>query len=144
MDNFDLAENDDSFDPNRLNAEWVTLNALRELLGIALKGSATPTYEQALVLAKVLAPILFDSPETIIGKTRERPLVEEYRQRTQALSKLENRDVSPTEIIDKDIQDIRKLLQAESKTDLLFKRLTILESTRTLLASKKYFSTVHE
>jgi hypothetical protein len=28
---------------NRLDAEWTTLNAIREMLGIALKGRTSPT-----------------------------------------------------------------------------------------------------
>jgi hypothetical protein len=138
MDDFDLSDHEDSFNVKRLNVEWATLNAIRELLGIALKGSESPTYEQSLSFAKSVAPKIFSSPETVIGRTSERPLVEEYRQKTLALSRIENRDVSPTEFIDKDIQDIKKLLQAESQNDLLFKRLTTLESTRALLANKRY------
>lgn len=45
----------------RLDVEWAALIAIREMLGIAHKGKATPTYEQALEFAKNISPSLFDS-----------------------------------------------------------------------------------
>jgi hypothetical protein len=55
--------------------EWVTLNAFREMLGIALKGSTTPTYAQSLAFSKSVAPQIFDTDQSIIGKVKERDLV---------------------------------------------------------------------
>ncbi len=142
MDNtsdFDLANNEPSrFDHRRLGLEWTTLNALREMLGIALKGSLSPTYEQTLAFAKVVAPQLFDSPKSLIGRTREHPLVEEYHQKTQALARIEAREVSLTEIIDRDISELKGFLKAAKENNQLQKRLTILESTRALLHPKNY------
>lgn len=135
---FDLSEGEPPFNRRRLDAEWIALNAIRETLGIALKGSSTPTYEQSLAFAKHLAPGLFNTSETLIGKTKESQLVQEYRQRTQALSQLENRDVPPTEIIDGEIDILNGLLQAESVNDLIKRRLILLENTRRLLLPKRY------
>lgn len=137
--NFDLPENElPSFDEKHLGLEWATLNAIREMLGIALKGGMSPTYEQSLAFARVIAPEIFDSDKTLIGKAKEPDLVQEYRQKTQALSQIESRDVPATEIIDTDITQLKELLKAAREDNQLRRRLRILETTRVLLQPKKY------
>ena len=139
LDDFDLAgDQPATYDRRRLDVEWATLVAIREMLGISLKGRATPTYEQSLAFAKALAPALFDSDETLIGTSGEPQLVQEYRQKTEALSQLESRKVPATEIIDRDINELGNLLEAESANYLLRKRLGVLQNTRTCLLPKKY------
>lgn len=48
----DLADDDFEFDEARLKAEWVGLNAIREALGIAVKGQPAPTYIHLLTRNK--------------------------------------------------------------------------------------------
>lgn len=139
---YDLPEDEfTSSDDERLGLEWTLLNAIREMLGIALKGDKSPTYEQSLALAREIAPDIFRSKESLIGNVREPDLVQEYRQKTQALSQIERRNVTATEIIDTDIGQLRNLLKGASENDQLIKRLRILERTRSLLQSKKYTET---
>ena len=102
------------------------------------KGRVTPTYDQSLAFARALAPTLFDSDETLIGMTGDPKLVQEYRQKTEALSQLERRNVQPTEIIDRDISELRKLLEAQGPNYLLKERMGVLHNTRSRLLPKKY------
>ena len=135
---FDLSDDEPTFDRERLAVEWSTLNAIREMLGIALKGSMMPTYQQSIEFAKAISPSLFDSKDSLLGKSRETQLVEEYRQKTQALSQKDDREVPPTEIIDRDIKELRDLIQVKSENDLMRKKLGVLEKTRSKLLPKKY------
>jgi hypothetical protein len=63
-----------------LDKEWETLNAIREMLSIALKGTTTPTYRQALDIEKAVSPSLFDFESSLLGQSDEPPLAKQYRQ----------------------------------------------------------------
>jgi len=136
---FDLSDNEQpQFNPRRLDVEWTTLNAIREMLGIALKGVSTPTYEQALALGRILSPELFDSAASLIGKGNEQQIVREYRQKAEARSEKEKRIVSPVEVVDKDIEDHNDLLDTSGDRSLIRKRLNFLQHVRILLLPQKH------
>ncbi len=135
---FDLSDDSEDFASNRLQNEWATLSAIREMLGIATKGAVQPTYEQSLAVGKVIAPKIFASNKTIIGKTPENQLVQEYRQKAARLSQIENRKIHPTKIVDKEIEELDPLLMTGGEDNLLRKRRRTLESVKQLLTDKKY------
>jgi hypothetical protein len=122
----------------RLDVEWATLTATREMLGIALKGSSTPTYEQSLAFAKTLAPKLYDPKTSLLGKTRDQQIIQEYTQRAEAQSQLDGRKVEPIEIINKEIEHFNQLLEPDRERDLLQKRLSTLQHIKRLLSPKTY------
>jgi len=128
-----------SLDPpyERLDAEWATLIAIREMLGVALKGRSSPTYEQALEFGKALSPSLFDSESTIIG-SKEREITKEYRQRAEAESSLQSKPIEPLEIVDREITDFKAMLNTPGDRDLIGKRLDRLSNVRQLLQPKEY------
>ncbi len=121
----------------RLDAEWATLIAIRELLGIALKGVGTPTYQQALEFGKSLSHTLFDSDETVLGG-RERQIVKEYRQRAEAESAIHSRPVAPLEVLDEEIKEFKAMVRTPGDRDLIEKRLRTLDNLRPLLQPKAY------
>ena len=125
-------------DRRRLDAEWCALVALREVLGIALKGVTLPTYLQALTLGEILAPQLFGLDVSAIANEQESTGVREYRQRAAARSQLEGRSVAPLEELEQEIKELADLLAPEVEKDLLQKQLARLYSIRQELKGKRY------
>lgn len=122
----------------RLDREWETLNAIREMLGIALKGATTPTYLQALGVGKIVSPSLFDSESSLLGHSDEPSLAKQYRQKADGLSQIRGTLVRPIDALDEDIALNRRLLRTEGDKSLIQKQLTALESIRPYLCDKKY------
>src|SRR5262245_49026367 len=119
----DIRRQIEFFDPS------VTI-APRALINPPFRGGSCPksvTHVSLLICYPCPPTIPFASEESLLGKTQDPQLVKEYRQRNQALSQLENREVKPTEITDKDIQELTGLIQAGGEKDLLIRRLNILE-----------------
>lgn len=126
------------FDPQRLETEWLGLNALREILSIAVKGQATPTYEQALRLAEELAPGLFGRHISLIAAAQEPNILREYRQRAEAASQLSNREVAPLEIVSREIEEAEAMLRTAGERDRIQSRLFRLEAIRRQLRDREY------
>jgi hypothetical protein len=133
MDFIDYEEPEVEFDPERLDVEWAGLNALRELLRIAAKGLVTPTYIQTLLLGEDLAPEIFGPSSSLIGNALEPTLVREYRQVAEAESQISNRQITPEEVIDRDIENLERLLTAQAPKDRIRRRLDKLHSARRYL-----------
>lgn len=87
----------------RLNTEWVFTVALREVIGIALKGESQLTYLQTLSLAQELFPKLFDE-NSLLLRQEESDVAREYRQIASAESSLQQKAISPLEMLDDDIE----------------------------------------
>ncbi len=122
----------------RLDVEWTTLSALREMLGIALKGTQTPTYRQALDLGKVVAPSLFDSESSLLGKGVEPALVEQYREKADGLSQIEGHVVNPLDLLEKDIELNKRIIRTEGTRDQVRKQLSALERARPYFLPREY------
>src|SRR5439155_8611144 len=94
MDIFDFDEDTDiagrSEEQQRLDTEWLTLSAVRETIGIALKGTRSPTYQQALAMCKSLLPALYNENVSFLIKRQESFGVRKYRQKAEALSEVED------------------------------------------------------
>jgi hypothetical protein len=122
----------------RLDAEWTTLNAIREMLGIAVKGRMTPTYAQALDVGKTIAPQIYAVESSLLGRGREPKLVQEYRQKADALSEIRAQPVSPLEVLDEDIDIQRRLVMTSGDRDLIQRRLDQLETIRPYFLPKSF------
>jgi hypothetical protein len=138
-----MANNAHSFhdagdDRIRLDAEWTTLNALRELIRIAVRGRENVTYERALGLANELLPELFNPDESLISKGQEPPIIREYRQMAEAKSLLQSKVIEPAELLDRDIQQAEDLLKAGGKQKDIRRRLDRLLKYRNYFTSKAY------
>lgn len=123
----------------RLDAEWTTLNAIRETLGIANTGPADSTYTSALALGREAAPQLFDPQFSLIAAAQEPPLVREYRQRAEAKSILDGHPISPLELLDGDLATDERLLEASSYgSDQLKRSVTSLRRAREWFVERVY------
>lgn len=104
--------NDDLELTRRLDGEWLALNAVRETIGIANRGTGDSTYLEALAIGREAAPRLFDPEFGLIAAAQEPPLVREYRQRAEAKSILDRHSITPLKLIDGDLAADEKLLEA--------------------------------
>jgi len=73
---------------DRIDSEWVALNAFRELLKIATKGDgAKSTYNDALELGGQLYPDLLGPKSSLLRRERESDTTALYRQRAELHSR---------------------------------------------------------
>ena len=122
----------------RLAIEWTTLNAIREMLGIGFKGKISPTYEQAIAVGKVLAPQVFATQDSLLGRGNEPALVEKYRQQAEATSEIEGKQIEPLTILDADIETYRSLNQTSGDRHLIQRHLDNLVEIRPFFLPKRY------
>ncbi|MBP0597263.1 hypothetical protein J8I26_04055 [Herbaspirillum sp. LeCh32-8] len=116
---------------NRLDAEWVTLNAMRGLTKIASHGDiAKSTYDNALNLGGVLYPELLGADASILRRERMSDISREYRQRASLKTIKEQVVVTPLELLQADMADLEDLLSlakqqksGRSETDQLQRKL---------------------
>lgn len=135
----DTDNENDSPEFQRLNnIEWPTVQAIRDMLGIALKGSQSPTYDQSIAFAKTLAPKIFSSDQSLLGQPKENILVKEYYQRADAESILQGKEISPVQIVDEEIAGLQPLLKTGEERNLIKRRIKMLEDLRVLLQPKSY------
>lgn len=117
----------------RLDAEWLTLNAVRGLTKLAAKGDMSKTtYDNALELGGELYPELLGSNSSLLRRERESDTVKEYRQLARLRSLQQARPVEPLELVQAEIADRRELLSLakvnkdRAKVDQIKRRLALL------------------
>jgi hypothetical protein len=130
-----LATTDDG---RRLDVEWATLIATREMLGIALKGNPTPTYDASLAFACTIAPKLYDPKTSLLARSRDKEIVLEYQQRAEAQSHLDGKTITPIDVVDGEIEKFNVLYETGHERKLIKKRLDELRDVRRLLLPKAY------
>ncbi|MBR7791329.1 hypothetical protein KDM87_01865 [Undibacterium sp. FT147W] len=121
---------------NRLDAEWVTLNAVRGMVKIAANGDlAKATYDNALEFGGELYPALLGADSSILRRERESDTVKEYRQKAQLKSIKQAKEVTALTLLQADIAELKDLLEISrsnkkerAKTDQLKRRLAIFVS----------------
>ncbi len=102
---------------SRINSEWITLNAVRGMVKIAVKGDlAKSTYDNALELGGELYPALLGADASILKRERESEIAKEYRQRARLRSKIQGCEVPAVDLIHGDIGELEELL-FRSKAD---------------------------
>lgn len=117
--------NDD--DRSRLDSEWVTANAVRELISLATQGdSSKSTYNRALELGAAICPDILGEDVSVIRRFRESDTAREYRQKAQAKSLKEEAEITPVDLLKADIEEYSGLLATarnQQRTDRLKRRL---------------------
>lgn len=120
----------------RLDPEWLTLNAVRDLIRLAVQGdSSKSTYKSALDLGAVICPEILGRDVSVLQQERESDLTKEYRQRATYRSIREKEDISPLSLIEQDIEEFESLLKTakesndKTKTDKLKRKLVRLHSS---------------
>jgi hypothetical protein len=123
---------------SRLNSEWITLNAVRELIRLATRGDySKATYDYALELGAEICPELLGKEVSLLQRSRESHLTREYRQRAEAKTRSLGKEVSALSLLEAEISEYRELLsisKGKQQTDRLKLRLKLLESSREELA----------
>jgi hypothetical protein len=129
------------FDKQRLDVEWTTLIAIREALGIAFKDKLSPTYAQSLSVGKELAPELYDPDVSLLARSDEPPTAREFRQRAEVRSRIEERSVTPLELIDPEIKEFERLHAVDPEKTEIEKKLKQLYDARQYFIPRKYTET---
>lgn len=128
----------------RLDAEWSTLNAVRELVKLATNGdSSKSTYNHALELGSIICPELLGSDVSLIHQDRMSELTKEYIQRAALASIRDKKSIPPLDLVAKDIEEYESLLKVakesknKEKIDKLTRRLKSLYQTQAELDTEK-------
>lgn len=130
----------------RIDAEWITLNAMRGLTKIASHGDMEKsTYDNALDLGGELYPELLGPDASILKRERELDITKEYRQKSRLRSLRDGADISALELIIADIEELEGLLAIaksekgnRQRVDQLKRRLATLIKGRKELEPKKH------
>lgn len=100
--------------------EFNTINALRDALGISLKGSKNATYKDIINFGASIIPEILGDQRILFNDKKLNPLYEEYRERADALSKQENKEVSVLEAVERGIDEYNSLINASKNDNVYF------------------------
>ncbi|MFC4634246.1 hypothetical protein ACFO3O_10030 [Dokdonia ponticola] len=129
------------YELNRLNSEWVSVNALRELLKIATHGDiGKSTYDEALDLGGEIYPELLGEEVSLIRRERQSGITKEYKQKAKLLTIREGSESTAIELVKQDITDFESLIELEGKkgNEQLVKRLNSLYIAKEELEPSKH------
>lgn len=106
-------------DIDRLNAEWVSLNAFRGLSKIASQGDMVKSnYDNALQFGGAVYPELLGDDVSVLKRERESGTTKEYRQKARLSSIRDGVTVEAIKLLKDDISEYEGLLSiAESERD---------------------------
>lgn len=112
--------------------EWATINAFKDTLGIYLKGSKSASYKDIVDFGQKIAPAILGDERLFFNDKKLNELYEEYRERADALSRKEQKDISIIDAVDRGIQEHEELIKAGSNRNLvvLNKKLRALKKFR--------------
>lgn len=125
----------------RLDAEWLAVNAVRELINIATEGdSRKASYNQALKLGAEICPSLLGEDVSLIRQNRESEEARYYRQLASARQgKGEN--VDALQLLNSDMSELETFVAAarnQQDVDRLRRRLAVLARAKTELSPEPH------
>ncbi|WP_226093270.1 hypothetical protein LF929_007270 [Dickeya oryzae] len=131
---------------DRMNQEWITLNAIRGTVKIASKGDMSKsTYDNAFGLGAVLYPELLGPENSILRRERESDTTREYRQKADLMSLKNGTHITALELVIKDMEEIDSLIliakknnDDQKRTDQLKKKIALLQKARLELEIKSH------
>ena len=131
---------------DRINQEWIALNAIRGMVKIASKGSMTKsTYDNSLDLGGVLYPELLGPEKSVLKRERESDTTKEYRQKAELQSIKNSSDVTALELVLADIEEYESLISLakgnkgdQKRTDQLKRKLGQLQKAKSELEIKPH------
>ena len=99
-------------EPDRLDAEWVSVSAIREMLHLVHDGnSASSTYAKALSLGEDVVPALLGRDVSLLQRESISHTAREYRQRAEMQTRRSGEEVSPTDLLESDVDEDNRLLE---------------------------------
>ncbi len=130
----------------RINQEWITLNAIRGMVKIASKGSIKrSTYDNSLDLGGVVYPELLGPENSILKRERESDTTKEYRQRAELQSIKNEKIITALELVLVDIEEYESLISLASakrgdkkRSDQLKRKLGQLQKSKIELDVKSH------
>jgi hypothetical protein len=133
-------------DNQRLNAEWVTASAVRDMIRIAAKGDhSMATYDNALDMGGALYPELLGPNVSVLVRERESDITKEFRQRAEWMSIRNKEQVEPINLVIAEIKEHESLLEIakqaqhnNKRTDRLKHKLSQLNKAKEELEPKKH------
>lgn len=131
---------------DRINQEWIALNAIRGMVKIASKGSMTKsTYDNSLDLGGALYPELLGPENSVLKRERESDTTKEYRQKSELQSIKNSTSVSALELVLADIEEYESLISLaqgkkgdQKRTDQLKRKLGQLQKAKAELEIKPH------
>jgi len=117
----------------RLNSEWVSVNAFREVLKIAHSGDLRKsTYDEALELGGEIYPELLDEENSLLRRERQSSITKEYIQKAKLISKRERNKIRAIDLVYKDITELESLIELDTKkgNEQLVKRLSLIQRAK--------------
>lgn len=122
---------DDGEGGSRLDSEWVTVNAVRELIRLATRGDRSKaTYKHALELGAEICPEILGDDVSVLKRAKESQITREYRQLAEAQSRKADEEVTALALVKADITKLSELLESsrgKQQTNLLMQRLKLLK-----------------
>ena len=117
----------------RLEIEWVTLNAVRELVNLATAGDPTKsTYQKALEAGGEICPEILGA-SSLLREAHVSPTVREFTQRAKLESKKNGCSITPLALIDAQLVHKTELLSVADQgeeTDRIRQRVKRLEAAK--------------
>ncbi|MEO0769744.1 MAG: hypothetical protein AAFY72_09965 [Cyanobacteria bacterium J06649_4] len=105
-----------SDDVDRLNAEWLSLNAFRGLSKIATQGDMfKSSYDNALQLGGEMYPELLGEDVSLLRRAQESAMTQEYREKARLSSIRDEKTVEALELLKEDIYEYEELLSIAEK-----------------------------
>ena len=101
----------------RLDVEWITLNAVKGLIKLATNGDKSQSsYKKALDFGRAICPDILGE-DSILSKSHKSDLTKEYMQRAKYKSIKEGKEVTAIYLILEDIKELESLLKVAQNTD---------------------------
>ncbi|QDT10765.1 hypothetical protein [Planctomycetes bacterium K23_9] len=132
----DQVGEDDARSATKLDVEWTTLNAVRELVNLASGGDPTKaTYQKALEIGGEICPeILGES--SLLRDSQVSATVREFKQRARLESKKTGDSITPLSLVEKNLEEETELLSVADRgqaTDRIRQRVKRLEAAKVQL-----------
>lgn len=112
----------------RRNDAFQLLCALREAITISKRSRQAIPYKKALQLINDISPETHKEVSDLLTKTNESEIVKYYKQKAEALSAEANAKISPEQLIEKDLNEERRVLALGENTNLIQRKIFELES----------------
>lgn len=147
-------ESTDISDGVKRDVSFQGIVATRDLLSIAMKKSMLPTYESSIKVLYDLDPELYHYINKFISQRNDNDILKFYKEKAVLQSTIEGRNVTPSELIDKEINELQDLLangvpveenedsdeedgQIQSKVKFITNRLSSLRAAKASLSPRQ-------
>lgn len=112
----------------RRNDAFQLLCALREAITISKRSRQAIPYKKALQLINDISPKTHKEVSDLLTKTNESEIVKYYKQKAEALSAESNAKILPDKLIEKDLDEEKRILDLGENTNLIQRKIFELES----------------